>query len=70
MPWRRVFEALRDIAYQGIVSIESFLSCIPDTAATTRIWRSLAPDGDTLAAEGLAFLRATAEAVGIAMRTP
>ncbi len=70
VPWRRVFEALKDINYQGAVSIESFLSCIPDTAATTRVWRQLAPDGDTLAREGLAFLRATAEAVGMAIRTP
>jgi len=70
VPWRRVFEALRDINYQGVVSIESFLSCIPDTAATTRIWRNLAPDGDTLASEGLRFLRATAQAVGLTMLAP
>jgi len=69
VPWRRVFEALKDIKYHGIVSIESFLSCIPDTAATTRVWRQLAPDGDTLAREGLAFLRATAQAVGLSVRT-
>lgn len=65
--WDRVFQALRDISYQGVVSIESFVSSVPEIAASTCIWRSLAPDGDTLAREGLAFLRTMAEQCGLAV---
>lgn len=43
------------------MSIESFVSSVPEIAAVTRIWRSLTPDGDTLAGEGLAFLRPIAQ---------
>ncbi|MFH1929718.1 MAG: sugar phosphate isomerase/epimerase family protein [Chloroflexota bacterium] len=64
--WDRVFQALRDINYQGAVSIESFVSSIPEIAAATCIWRSLAPDGDTLAREGLTFLRSMAQKYGLA----
>ena len=37
--------------------IESFGSAIPEIAAAACIWRDLAPDSDTLAKHGLAFLR-------------
>lgn len=64
--WDRVFQALREINYQGVLTIESFVSSIPEIAAATCIWRSLAPDGDTLAREGLAFLRSMAQQYGMA----
>jgi D-psicose/D-tagatose/L-ribulose 3-epimerase len=63
--WDRVFQALRDINYQGVMSIESFMNSIPEVAASTCIWRSLAPDGDTLAGEGLAFLKSMAQKYGL-----
>jgi len=66
--WDRVFQALRDINYQGVLTIESFASSIPETAASTCIWRSLAPDEDTLAREGLTFLRSLAQIYGLAVR--
>lgn len=59
--WDDVFRALHDIGYQGVISIESFVTSIPDIAASTCVWRRLAPDGDTLAREGLAFLKSAAE---------
>ena len=51
--WDKVFQALHALGYQGILSIESFVTNVPATAASTCVWRSLAPDGDTLAREGL-----------------
>jgi D-psicose/D-tagatose/L-ribulose 3-epimerase len=63
--WERVFAALRDISYDGALSIESFAGNVPAIAASTCIWRSLAKDGDTLAGEGLAFLKRRAEEYGL-----
>jgi len=63
--WDDVFRALGDIRYEGAVSIESFTTSIPEIAAATCVWRSLAPDGDTLALEGLRYLRSMAECHGL-----
>ncbi|HCU23284.1 MAG TPA: hypothetical protein DF698_10520 [Candidatus Atribacteria bacterium] len=63
--WDDIFRALRDINYQGNVAIESFVANVPKIAAATCIWRSLAPDGDTLAREGLAFLKSIAQKEGL-----
>ena len=59
--WDSVFKALAEIGYKGAVTIESFASVIPEIASATCMWRKLAPDGDTLAKEGLKFLKAKAE---------
>ena len=55
--WAEVFAALGDIGYEGDIVIESFTPEITEIARAVSLWRPLAPDGDTLASEGLAFLR-------------
>jgi D-psicose/D-tagatose/L-ribulose 3-epimerase len=55
--WPGLFSALRETGYDGWLVIESFGSNIPEIAAAACIWRDLAPDSDTLAAEGVKFLR-------------
>ena len=57
VPWEQVFTELRAVRYDGPVVIESFGGAIPELAAATCIWRDLARDSDTLALDGLAFLR-------------
>ena len=57
LPWREVAEALREIDYQGRVIIETFSDPIEAIARAAAIWRPLAPDADTLARDGLRFLR-------------
>jgi len=64
--WDRVFQALREINYEGVITIESFVTTVPEIAASTCVWRSLAPDGDTLAGEGLTFLKRMAQKHGLA----
>lgn len=65
--WDEVFGALREAGYDGWCVIESFGSCVPEIAAAACVWRDLAPDAETLAREGLAFLRdAAARAMGAA----
>jgi D-psicose/D-tagatose/L-ribulose 3-epimerase len=63
--WDDVFRALKEIDYDGVATIESFVSAVPEIAASTCVWRSLAPDGDTLAKEGLGFLKSMARKHGI-----
>ena len=57
LPWAEVAAALREIDYTGRVVIETFSDRVEAIARAAAIWRPLAPDSDTLAREGLAFLR-------------
>jgi len=61
--WRGVFQALRDIGYDGWLTIESFNGTIAELAAATAIWRDLAPSQDDIAFRGTAFLKRTWEAM-------
>jgi D-psicose/D-tagatose/L-ribulose 3-epimerase len=55
--WKGVFAALRDVNYDGWLVIESFVLGNEAIAKAAAIWRDIAPSGDDLAREGLAFLR-------------
>jgi D-psicose/D-tagatose/L-ribulose 3-epimerase len=58
LPWDDVASALEEIEYSGRVVIETFSDRVEAIARAAAIWRPLAPDSDSLAREGLAFLRA------------
>ena len=55
--WVGVREALREIGYDGYIVIEAFNPTLPGLAQMMRVWRPLEPDQDTLAREGLRFLK-------------
>ncbi len=55
--WTSVAKALREVGYDGDVVIESFTPAVTSIAAAVCLWRPVAPDQDTIAREGLAFLR-------------
>ena len=55
--WDEIFKALREINYQGIVSIESFTPEVKSIARAVCIWRTIAPDQDSIARDGLEFLK-------------
>jgi D-psicose/D-tagatose/L-ribulose 3-epimerase len=57
IPWSDVAQALKDINYTGPVVIESFTPKVKTIARAAAIWRPLAESPDTLAFEGLAFLK-------------
>lgn len=57
VPWPDIAAALRDIKYDGPVVIESFTAKVKSIARAAAIWRALAPTQDSLAQDGLAFLR-------------
>jgi D-psicose/D-tagatose/L-ribulose 3-epimerase len=52
-----VFDALREVGYDRWLVIESFVLGNEAIAKAAAIWRDIAPSGDDLAAQGLAFLR-------------
>lgn len=55
--WDEIFAALAKINYQGSLTIEAFGPALPSLAAATRIWRRMFRDEETLAREGLAFIK-------------
>lgn len=55
--WPAVFRAVRDLRYDGWVTIESFGFALGDLSAAASIWRDLAPTAESIAFEGVAFLR-------------
>ena len=57
LPWADVAAALQEVGYDGPVVIETFSDRVEAIARAAAIWRPLAPDPDTLARDGLRFLR-------------
>lgn len=58
--WPSVAAALGEIGYgrhDGAVVIESFTPTVTSIARAVCIWRDIAPDQETIATEGLAFLK-------------
>lgn len=56
--WRGVFQALRDIRYDGWLTIESFGFALGGLSAAASIWRDIAPTPESIAFEGIKFLKA------------
>ena len=54
--WDASFAALRDIGYDGWLTVEAFGNFLPNLAAATRIWRKLFDSEDELAADAYKFL--------------
>ena len=55
--WPGVAQALNEVGYDGAVVIESFTPEVQSIARAVCIWREIAPDQDSIAAQGLAFLK-------------
>jgi D-psicose/D-tagatose/L-ribulose 3-epimerase len=63
--WRGILSALKEIHYEGWLTIESFAQAEPELAAATAIWRDLAPSSDELASRGLRFIKGLSRELGI-----
>jgi D-psicose/D-tagatose/L-ribulose 3-epimerase len=57
VPWARVFEALRAIGYDGWLTIEGFGFSLGDLSAAASIWRDIEENPESIAFEGIEFLR-------------
>jgi D-psicose/D-tagatose/L-ribulose 3-epimerase len=55
--WKEVFRALKDLRYDGWLTIESFGTTVPEIATAASIWRPLFPSSDHVARGGLRFIR-------------
>ena len=55
--WPLIRDCLAEIAYRGMIGIESFTADNASIATAASIWRPLAESQDALAVEGLRFLR-------------
>jgi D-psicose/D-tagatose/L-ribulose 3-epimerase len=63
--WKGILRVLKEIDYEGWLTIESFAQPEPALAAAAAIWRDLAPTGDDLARQGLHFTKSLARRLGI-----
>lgn len=61
--WDGIFKALAEIDYKGNAALESFVDCTDNM--NTWVWRQLAPNGDTLLQEGVAFIRSKQQEYGL-----
>ncbi|MFQ6098336.1 MAG: sugar phosphate isomerase/epimerase family protein, partial [Armatimonadota bacterium] len=57
LDWDGIFQALAEVGYDQYLVIESFVLGNEAIAKAAAIWRDIAPSGDDLARDGLAFLR-------------
>ncbi len=55
--WDDVFRALREVGYDGWLTIESFGFALGDLSAAAAIWRDIEKNPESIAVEGLRFLR-------------
>ena len=55
--WKANWENLKKIGYKDLLVIEAFGQGLPALAAATKIWRKMFPDEETLAKDGLAFMK-------------
>ncbi|MFN7994655.1 MAG: sugar phosphate isomerase/epimerase family protein [Bryobacteraceae bacterium] len=55
--WPGVFQALRDIKYDSWLTIESFGFSLGELSAAASIWRDIAPSPESIAFEGVKFLK-------------
>ncbi|KAA0991237.1 sugar phosphate isomerase/epimerase family protein [Dyadobacter aurulentus] len=58
--WDRIFAALDHINYQGDIVIESFTPDVKIIAKAASIWRTIEPSKESIAIDGLHFLRSLA----------
>jgi D-psicose/D-tagatose/L-ribulose 3-epimerase len=55
--WQTVFQALRDLRYDGWLTIESFGFALGELSAAASIWRDIESSPESIAFEGVRFLR-------------
>jgi len=56
--WTEIVAALKSIGYDRWMTIESFGFALGELSAAAAIWRDLAPTVDSIASDGVKFLRA------------
>lgn len=55
--WKKTFDTLHEIGYDGWLMIEAFGLALPELVAATKIWRRMYDSEEQLARDGLAFMK-------------
>ena len=55
--WDELFKAIKELKYNGWLTIESFGQAVPEIAAAAAIWRPLFKDNDEVGKKGIKFLK-------------
>src|SRR5690606_22595429 len=55
--WDEAFAALKEVGYDGWLTIEAFGRALPALAAATKVWRDLFPNAEEVYTNGLKFMR-------------
>jgi D-psicose/D-tagatose/L-ribulose 3-epimerase len=55
--WDATFKTLKEVKYDGWLTIEAFGRALPDLAAATKIWRDLFPSAEDVYTKGIAFIK-------------
>jgi D-psicose/D-tagatose/L-ribulose 3-epimerase len=55
--WKRTFDSIADVGYDGWMVVEAFGLALPEIAAATKIWRRMYQDEITLASDSLRFMQ-------------
>jgi D-psicose/D-tagatose/L-ribulose 3-epimerase len=55
--WKEVFQALRDLKYDGWLTIEGFGFALKELSAAAAIWRDIERTPESIAFEGVKFLK-------------
>lgn len=69
IPWAQTYDAIRDIDYDGWLTIESFGRGLPDLAAATKVWRDFAESPEAVYREGYEHIRASLVTAGLKTET-
>ncbi len=54
---RETINALKDVGYDGWLTIEAFGKALPELAAATRVWRDFFPNPEEVYTEGYRYIR-------------
>jgi D-psicose/D-tagatose/L-ribulose 3-epimerase len=57
IPWSDFFGGLKEIGYDGWLTIEAFGQFLPDLAAAARIWRQIFDSPEHLSRQGIEFIK-------------
>lgn len=65
IPWAETYAAIRDIGYDGWLTIESFGRGLPDLAAATKVWRDFAESPEEVYRDGYAHIVSQLQKAGL-----
>ncbi|MFN0113723.1 MAG: sugar phosphate isomerase/epimerase family protein [Paracoccaceae bacterium] len=68
--WEGTFKGLKDIGFEGPLTVESFVFVAPELAGGLAVWRPVAKRAADVIEVGLPFLIGKAKAAGIAVESP